>query len=224
MDLRRMPRLFLAASRLAANRLALGGAAATALVGVLVLWACGQSDTPPPGQSAAATAASSGPSASEARAVAGHGLGGGDPGEGPSEAASADPSIAAPGSAEPPDGPTPELDRETYVVRVNAPPSAAQGEGGITEIHVIPKDGWKMNHDFPMLLTVTAPDGVSIEGAEQEIADAVHYSDERGEWAVRFTPEAGGEKAFEADFRFAVCTDEVCIPKREKLAWVVEVE
>jgi hypothetical protein len=212
MDLRRKPRL-----SPSAGRLWRGLTFASALAGAAVLGACGQSDTPPASQGGTPPSGASSPSASEAAAVAGHGLGGMDP-------AAGDTAGATPGSPEEKGGPTPELDRETYVVRVNAPSSAAQGEGGVTEIHVVPKDGWKMNHDFPMLLTVTAPEGVAVDSAEQAIPDAVHYSDERGEWAVRFTPEDGGEKAFEADFRFAVCTDEVCIPKREKLAWVVEVE
>jgi hypothetical protein len=159
------------------------------------------------------TAAATGSPSAEAQAVAALG----DP-------TVEDPGGGSEGGGETPDGPTPQLDRDTYVVRVSAPASTSQGEGGVAEIHVVPKEGWKMNHDFPMRLVVESPEGVTVEGSEQEIADAVHYSDERGEWAVRFTPEVEGEKTFEADFRFAVCTDEVCIPKRETLAWVVDVE
>ena len=189
----------------------------------LALAACGEQGDGPEAQPAP-----SGPTAAETQAALGAGGAPGDSDEAIAldldEAASADPSMVNPGSPESPDGPTPELDRDTYRVRVVAPDTGAEGEEGVTAIHVEPKDGWRMNHDFPMRLVVEAPDGVAVEGAEQEIPDAVHYSDERGEWAVRFTPEGSGEKTFEADFRFAVCTDEVCIPKREKLAWIVEVD
>ena len=184
-----------------------GGVAIAAIVA-----ACAKIEDEPEGSRPA-------PTADEARAVAAEGIVAADPDPGGFGTAAQDP-----GSAEAPNGPTTEIDRETYTVRVAAPSEASHGDSSVAEIHVVPKEGWRMNHDFPMKLAVHPVQGVEIEGAEQVIEDAVHYSDERGEWAVRFTPDSEGETTIEADFRFAVCTDEVCIPKREKLAWSVEVD
>ncbi len=138
----------------------------------------------------------------------------------PDEAASA----APPSDVERPSEPTPEIEGETYKVRVEAPTEVTPGEQTVAAIHVEPSEEWRMNHDFPMSLEVEAPEGIEVVKDHQEIEDAVHYSDERGEWAVTFTPEVGVDDKVFADFRFAVCTDEICVPQREMLAWDVPVQ
>lgn len=131
---------------------------------------------------------------------------------------------APPADVDRPDEPTPEIEGESYRVRVEAPSELDAGERAEASIHVEPTEEWRMNHDFPMALEVDAPDGVHVVKERQELEDAVHYTDDRGEWSVTFTAEERFDEKFFADFQFAVCTDAICIPKREKLAWDVDVD
>jgi hypothetical protein len=111
-----------------------------------------------------------------------------------------------------------------YVVQVSAPAKVASGAASTVTVTLVPKGEWKLNMDFPTRLIVEAPADVKVAKADQRRPDAVEFVDERGEFKVSFTPGAQGARAFKAQFRFAVCTDETCDPKREELAWVVDVD
>lgn len=112
----------------------------------------------------------------------------------------------------------------SYALKVDAPPKLASGAEGTVRVSVVPAAGWKMNHEFPTKLEVTAPEGVTVAQAKQSIADAERFEDAGATFAVKFTAQSAGEKAFQAKFRFAVCTDATCVPKSQELAWAVEVE
>lgn len=112
----------------------------------------------------------------------------------------------------------------SYNIKLDAPKKAAQGSETVVRVTVTPNEGWKMNEEFPTRLKVTPPEGVSVAKDSQVLADAEKFADKELTFAIKFTPSSAGEKSFAADFRFAVCTDATCDPKREKLAWVVAVE
>lgn len=112
----------------------------------------------------------------------------------------------------------------SYSVNVDAPTSLAQGSEGVVRVNVTPGTGWKMNKEFPTKLQVTAPAGVTVVKDQQSVDDAEKFGDKGATFAVTFKADSPGQKAFEADFKFAVCTDATCDPKRQKLAWVVDVQ
>ncbi|GAB4523955.1 MAG: hypothetical protein Tsb0020_42230 [Haliangiales bacterium] len=114
---------------------------------------------------------------------------------------------------------------DSYTVTVDAPDSVAAGGEGTVRVSVVPKKGWKMNHEFPTKLAVTAPAGVTVTNkAEQRVADAERFDDSGAVFAVKFKASEAGSKSFAAKFKFAVCTDATCDPKKEQLAWVVDVK
>ena len=131
----------------------------------------------------------------------------------PAQAAAAEPQAAGEGEED-----------STYTLKVDAPPKLASGAEGTVRVSVVPSEGWKMNHEFPTKLEIEAPAGVAVAKASQSVADAERFEDAGATFAVKFTAEEAGEKAFQGKFRFAVCTDATCVPKRRELAWVVEVE
>jgi hypothetical protein len=112
----------------------------------------------------------------------------------------------------------------SYNIKLDAPKTAAQGAETVVRVSVIPTSGWKMNEEFPTRLTVTAPEGVTLAKDQQKLPDAEKFAEKELTFAIKFTPASAGEKSFAADFRFAVCTDATCDPKREKLAWVIDVQ
>lgn len=124
--------------------------------------------------------------------------------------------------------PTPEpaektLGDSSYTLTVDAPAALAKGGSGTVRVKVLPKKGWKMNKEFPTKLKVAAPEGVTVSKAKQTVKDAERFEDKGATFAVQFTADSAGKKSFTADFKFAVCTDATCDPKRQKLAWVVDV-
>jgi hypothetical protein len=118
----------------------------------------------------------------------------------------------------------PRSEGQGYIVDVVPPASATAGAQGVIQVTLHPTPGYHVNKEFPMALTIVAPDGVDLPKSKLSAADAAKLTDDRADFAVAFTPKAAGDKAFTATFRFAVCTAETCDPKVEKLAWNVSVK
>jgi hypothetical protein len=112
----------------------------------------------------------------------------------------------------------------SYTLTLDAPDRLASGAEGTVRVSVVPKQGWKMNKEFPTKLEVQAPAGVQVVKAEQRVADAERFDDGGATFAIKFKAGEAGAKAFQAKFKFAVCTDATCDPKKQDLAWVVNVE
>jgi hypothetical protein len=115
-------------------------------------------------------------------------------------------------------------DTESYTIKLSVPDKVAKGAEAVVTVDVAPKTGWHLNKEFPTKLSVTAPDSVKVTKAVQTAADATVLTDNAGQWTVRFTAAAAGTQSFAGKFKFAVCTDTTCDPKREELSWKVAVE
>ena len=144
--------------------------------------------------------------------------------------------IAAPGgkvvTAVSSDGKTKILDvggtvlaeTDTYIVKADVPADLASGAEAVVTINLVPKTGWKINQEFPTKLKITAPEGVTLAADTQGAEEAEKFSEKQATFKVTCNPEGAGEKAFTADFRFAVCTEATCDPKKAELAWTLNVK
>jgi hypothetical protein len=112
----------------------------------------------------------------------------------------------------------------SYTLTLDAPERLASGAEGTVRVTVVPSKGWKMNKEFPTKLEVQAPAGVQVTKAEQRVPDAERFDEGGATFAVKFKASEAGAKSFQAKFKFAVCTDATCDPKKQDLAWVVTVE
>jgi hypothetical protein len=159
--------------------------------------------------------------------------------------AAAEPIVAAPATPSQPEGAAPSgdvvalgsggkavvvatggkkvADTPSYTVTLAAPAQVGKGAQGTVVLEVTPKKGWKLNKEFPTKLTVVEPAGVKVSKKEQTVADAVAFADQVGRWQVHFQADSPGGKDFTGVFKFAVCTDTSCDPKKEELAWKVAV-
>lgn len=112
----------------------------------------------------------------------------------------------------------------SYGIKLDVPDGVAKGSEAVVRVVVTPKTGWKMNKEFPTKLQITAPAGVALAKGAQGIADAERFEDKGATFAVKFQADSPGQKSFQASFKFAVCTDATCDPKKQELAWVVNVQ
>ena len=115
-------------------------------------------------------------------------------------------------------------DGEGFTVEINAPTDVKANAPAAVVVVLRAKDGFHLNKDFPTLLDVTPPAGVEVVKAKQTLADATKAEETFASFAVKFSAKTVGEKAFTAIFKFAVCTATTCNPKREALAWKVNVK
>ncbi len=115
----------------------------------------------------------------------------------------------------------PRAEGQGFIVEVVAPADAPIGATAVARVVLRPTAGYKVNKEFPLALSITAPAGVALDKAKLTAADAAKFADDGASFDVAFTAKDGGDKKFEATFKFAVCTTETCDPKTEKLAWTV---
>lgn len=114
---------------------------------------------------------------------------------------------------------------DSYVVEIVEPPQVAAGAESAVSVVVKPKGIYHFNLEFPTSVTIEAPSGASVAKARQDLKDAVSSSEEQGAtWQVKVTPTEPGAKTFKADLKFAVCTDTTCDPKKETLAFSLDVK
>lgn len=113
---------------------------------------------------------------------------------------------------------------DTYIVKADVPADLASGAEAVVTINLLPKTGWKINQEFPTKLKIKAPEGIKLNGDSLSAAEAETFSEKQAVFKVSCSPEGAGAKEFAADFRFAVCTDATCDPKKAELAWTLNVK
>ena len=113
---------------------------------------------------------------------------------------------------------------DTYIVKADVPASLVSGAEATVTINLLPKTGWKINQEFPTKLKITAPEGISVNADTQSAKEAEKFTEKQAVFKVSCSPEGAGPKQFAADFRFAVCTDATCDPKKAELAWTLNVQ
>ncbi len=120
-------------------------------------------------------------------------------------------------------GQTTLAETDTYVVHASIPDTTTTGAPGVVTINLVPKTGWKINQEFPTKLKVKVPDGVSLDKDTLKASDAGTFSEKKAIFELKFNGSSSGSKEFTAEFRFAVCTDATCDPKKADLAWKLDI-
>jgi hypothetical protein len=110
-----------------------------------------------------------------------------------------------------------------YTLQID-PEEGKVGQESKVSIRVIPQGEWHMNLQFPTKLEITPPAGVTVAKAKLAKDDAVKLDESSCEFAVALTPSEAGDKTFTGEFKFAVCIDDACVPKTEKLEFQVAVK
>jgi hypothetical protein len=112
---------------------------------------------------------------------------------------------------------------DNYKMDVKPPAPVKKGAKAATKIHIEGTNGFHVNLEFPVKLTVSPPSGVTVEKQKQTQRDAVKFAKDGADFAIPFVAEETGKKSFTGEFKFAVCTENNCAPTVEKLAFDVEV-
>lgn len=121
-----------------------------------------------------------------------------------------------------PPGPTAQGDGYALEARLAGPYSA--GQLASFAIALEAREQWHLNQDYPTKVTVQGPGTVAFPRAELAKGDAASWGEDAARFDVPFTPSETGEHPVQATVKFAICTEETCIPTERTLALKLPVE
>ena len=122
-----------------------------------------------------------------------------------------------------PDNPQFHLKPEEGTLTVGNAEGAAGSEATAT-VKVEPAPGYHVSPDFPIKLTLEAPEGVKLAktelkagGHDKSQGDAAQFNEHLLEFDVKATPEKAGTYEIKGTFRFGVCDKDSCHPKKQPI-------
>ena len=129
------------------------------------------------------------------------------------ESPSESPSERPPENSAPIDEPTgPVADDPRFELKVSANAPYHVDTLGSFAVTVRTKNGWHVNQDYPVRVTVSGSPDIRLTKSDLERGDAAEFDEEHAHFEVPVTPTRSGEHRCTATVDFAVCTDEACIP------------
>jgi hypothetical protein len=113
-------------------------------------------------------------------------------------------------------------DGETYSIEQHAAESAV-GAPGKASLTVVGKNGWHVNADAPITVSLVADEGIALSKSKMTRGDLVESSKERARFEVGFTSATAGKKKITADTRFVMCQEQACKPVKETVTLTVAI-
>ena len=147
---------------------------------------------------------------------------------------SAEPSAAAPVAVAPPkavavertapsDAPSSVEESSFSLKLVEAGPYKA-GELARFVLNLEPRGVFHVNQEYPIEITLKSDTDTSFPKASLAKPDAAQFDEKKARFDVPFTAKSAGDHKIMANVKFAVCTDENCVPDERDLALAVAVK
>lgn len=113
---------------------------------------------------------------------------------------------------------------KAYALSIQPPSTGKVGQSVTASVSLKPLGEYKINMEYPLRLTVNGPEAAT----PRRVVLRAKQAKKMTKAGVLLLPQTklakAGEHAFEAEFRFSVCTEKHCELKTEKLAWKAKIE
>jgi hypothetical protein len=133
----------------------------------------------------------------------------------PSEAPAVAPGaqVAAPSS----------IEEATFALRMAEAGPYKAGELGRFVLQIEPRGEFHINMEYPVEIAVTGTDGTTFPKANLLKPDAAEFGEKKARFEVPFTALAAGDHKVNCNVKFAVCTEENCVPDERNLTLALAV-
>ena len=127
--------------------------------------------------------------------------------------------VAKPAPADAPSS----VDEASFSLKlVGAGPYQA-GELARFVVNLEPRGVFHVNQEYPIEISLKGDAETSFPKASLAKADAAQFDEKKARFDVPFTAKSAGDHKIMANVKFAVCTDENCVPDERDLALAVAV-
>ncbi len=105
----------------------------------------------------------------------------------------------------------------------NPQAKVAVGAKSTTSVTIATKNGWHVNAEAPITLSLTAPAGITLSKTKLARADLAASTKESARFDVAFEAAEVGPKAISAEAHFVICQETACKPVKETLTLNIDV-
>lgn len=134
--------------------------------------------------------------------------------------AAAQPTAAAQAGAASPSS----VDDPAFLLRlVEAGPYKA-GELGRFVLELAPRGKYHVNQDYPIEIALTSAAETTLPKSKLERADAAEFGEKKARFDVPFMAKTAGSVAVHANVKFAVCTEDNCVPDERNLSLAMAIQ
>lgn len=118
--------------------------------------------------------------------------------------------------------PTVRAEEKLYEIKKTEPKVAVGGKA-TTTVTIATKNGWHMNAEAPITLSLTPPTGITLPKAKLSRSDLAASTQESARFDVPFEAAEAGAKVINAEARFVICQESACKPVKETLTLSIDV-
>lgn len=159
--------------------------------------------------------------------IASFGCGGNKPAESaPAQAVAATPTPAPSAVAAEPIAPAAapsSIDEASFSLRLAEAGPYKAGELSRVVLQLEPRGKFHINQEYPVEIAVSGTADTTFPKATLAKADAAEFGEKKARFEVPFTAKSAGDHKLLANVKFAVCTDENCVPDERNLALALAV-
>jgi hypothetical protein len=112
---------------------------------------------------------------------------------------------------------------ETTHAVVKTEPKLAVGQTDKASVTIEGKNGWHLNKDAPVTLTLTPDPGLELTKAKLARADLAVSTPEQIRFDVPIAAREAGSKKVVGEARFVMCQAEACKPEKETVTLALEI-
>jgi len=124
--------------------------------------------------------------------------------------------------AAPSDAPS-SVEESSFSLKLVGAGPYKSGELSRFVVSLEPRGIFHVNQEYPIEISVTSDADTNFPKATLTRPDAAEFDEKKARFDVPFTPKAAGDHKILANVKFAVCTDENCVPDERDLALAVAV-
>ena len=113
-------------------------------------------------------------------------------------------------------------DEASYDIQKSAPRATVGVETKVS-LTVQGKNGWHVNEEAPITVTVKADPSVTLPKPKLARADLAQSSKQTARFDIPFSASTPGKKTITAEARFVMCQEQACKPAKETVVMDVDV-
>ena len=115
------------------------------------------------------------------------------------------------------------IEEASFALRLAEAGPYKAGELGRVVLQIEPRGKFHINQEYPVEISLTGSPETTFPKATLSRPDAAEFDEKKARFEVPFTAKSAGDHKLACNVKFAVCTDENCVPDERDLSLALAV-